>query len=179
MPSWWTGSISPATTTPSTHRNLRKAEFPAAPPRIHWILAGWSRLPKAVARLLSRFCLNCRQFRSQKLQSSDFSTAVAPMRKTQARPARTNPTDSSPVLPAAAKHCSAAGASSKISCVVAVHAYAPKTLRLRAGFGSATLGTAGSASAGRACACAAARLLCRPRLKSERVLTLSRSLGVY
>ena len=40
------GASSPATATPLTHRNLRFAEVPAAPPGIHWIPAGWSRLRK-------------------------------------------------------------------------------------------------------------------------------------
>ncbi|MDO5323087.1 MAG: hypothetical protein Q4G06_03650, partial [Clostridia bacterium] len=53
---------------------------------------------------------------------SDFSVAVASLK--EPRPARTNPADSSPVLPAAAIHCSAAGASSKISPVGDVHAAA-------------------------------------------------------
>ena len=68
----------------------------------------------------SSFCLNCKQFRSQKLQRSDFAVAVATLK--EPRPAAGEFSIHFGVLPAAAKHCSAAGASSKISTVVAVHA---------------------------------------------------------
>ena len=115
------GASSPATATPSTHRNRSACAQVSAARR-------WE--PKVPRRLVVpakgsgttafQILLEFHEFWPQNLQGSDFSVAVASLK--EPRPARTNPADSSPVLPAAAIHCSAAGASSKISRVVAVHA---------------------------------------------------------
>ncbi|MGN0185784.1 MAG: hypothetical protein ACI4AL_11745 [Aristaeellaceae bacterium] len=59
-------------------------------------------------------------FWSQNLQGSDFSLAVASPK--EPRPAAGEFSIHYGVLPAAAMYCSAAGASRKISSVVAVHA---------------------------------------------------------